>query len=134
MTTTVRYDERANLEELLRTQPGLDCMDSILFDELLNNLLEAGIKYPPLRPGQTCYYLAQQEEPNEDGIKELFVAASEVKQLTFNDFGDWLLLTDTALVPFGDYGVDIFGSQALAQTICDKRNALINPDATEEGL
>jgi hypothetical protein len=56
------------------------------------------------------------------------IASGAVKQISWNDFGFWALLDDMSLQDLSAWGEDLFGSYALAQLHCDKRNASLCPE------
>jgi hypothetical protein len=129
--TITTYSEYEQLEDLLRQSPGTDCLESIVMDELIITLKDNGVKYPPFQPGQTCYYLYQNKVETVDGetYYEWSVESSIVKQISFNEFGTWVVLTDINVLDAATWGSDIFSSYAMAQLMCDKKNSRLNPDA-----
>lgn len=121
------YNEYGHLQDLLLCHEDLDCMEKEKFDRLIDLLKNNGVRYPPFHIGYKCYYL--EKIPVSDSPNEYMwtVESAEVKQITYNEFGDWLLLGDFSLHNMLDYNRDIFTSYAMALTHCDKRNAELNP-------
>jgi hypothetical protein len=124
------YNEQEMLADLLMNSPcgQLSAED---FHSTISTLLDNGTKYPPFKPGSTCYYLDKQETNTEvDDTTESFwtVESAKVQQVSFNDFGDWLLLADFALHDVNSFGYDIFATYAEAQLECDKRNSKLAPE------
>lgn len=129
MSIDIIYDEYEQLRDLLLMSPGTDCLDSIVMDELIETLKNNGVKYPPFQSGQTCYYICR-EDPSPEDPEPLFkVESSIVKQLTFNEFGTWVVLLDFNIENCYTYGRDIFNTYAMAQLHCDKLNARLNPQS-----
>ena len=127
--TITTYGEYECLRDLLQMSPGTDCLDSIVMDELIETLKNNGIKYPPFQPGQTCYYIYKNEIKTDDELYyEWSVESSTVKQVSFNEFGTWTVLTDMNVLDNATWGSEIFSSYAMAKLMCDKKNSRLNPD------
>ena len=124
-----QYNEYEQLEDLLRMCPGTDCLDSIIMDELIATLKNNGVKYPPFKPGQDIYYLLRNDPTPEDPEPLWYVEQDKVKQISFNEFGDWIVTTNQFIENYNTWGCDIFGTYAMAKLHCDKRNARLTPEA-----
>lgn len=122
------YNEYEQLEDLLRQSPGTDCLESIVMDELVQTLKNNGVKYPPFKPGQDIYYLLKNDPTPENPEPLWYVEHDTVKQISFNEFGDWVVTNSQFIESCSTWGHDIFSSYALAQLHCDKRNAQLNPE------
>ena len=124
-----QYNEYEQLEDLLRMCPGTDCLDSIIMDELNATLKNNGVKYPPFKPGQDIYYLLRNDPTSEDPEPLWYIEQDVIKQISFNEFGDWIVTTNQFIESCNTWGYDIFGTYAMAKLHCDKRNARLTPEA-----
>lgn len=127
-TKITNYNEEEQLSDLLQMCQGIDTMDSVLFDQALKTLIDNGVKYPPFKPGQTCYYLYKKDLEESPTEYMWEIASAQIRQISWNDFGFWALLEDMSLQDLSTWGEDIFSSYALAQLHCERRNSLINPE------
>ena len=130
MSDTIKqYNEYEQLEDLLRMCPGTDCLDSIIMDELIETLKNNGVKYPPFKPGQDIYYLLRNDPTPEDPEPLWYIEQDVIKQISFNEFGDWIVTNNQFIESCNTWGYDIFGTYAIAKLHCDKRNARLAPEA-----
>ena len=72
------------------------CTINLIADHLLAN----GVIVPPCKVGDKVYFIDSCKTAEDFG-KE-YVSWSEVLQLTFNCFGEWVLLTDKRLLDMGE--------------------------------
>ena len=82
-------------------------------DYLADYLLEHGVIVPPCKAGDTVYYIEMCRIAEDWG--KLYISWGEVKQLSFNKHGKWLVLIDNALFDWREIGTVAFLTREEAE-------------------
>ena len=88
-------------------------------DYLADLLLEHGVIVPPCKVGDKVHYIEMCRTAEDWG--KLYISWEEVKQLSFNKHGRWLVLTDNALFDWREIGTVAFLTREEAERALKER-------------
>lgn len=86
---------------------------------LADYLLEHGVIVPPCKVGDKVYYIEMCRTAEDWG--KLYISWGEVKQLSFNKHGKWLVLIDNALFDWREIGTVAFFTREEAEQALKER-------------
>ena len=88
-------------------------------DYLADYLLEHGVIVPPCKVGDKVYYIEMCRTAEDWG--KLYISWGEVKQLSFNKRGKWLILIDNAFFDCREIGTVAFLTREEAEKALKER-------------
>ena len=89
-------------------------------DYLADYLIEHGVIVPPCKVGDKVYYIEMCRTAEDWG--KLYISWEEVKQLSFNKHGRWLVLIDNALFDWSEIGTVAFLTREEAERALKERD------------
>ena len=113
--------DRERLTALLMVGAG-DCLGkggALNCTKLADYLLEHGVTVPPCKVGDKVYYIEMCRTAEDWG--KLYISWEEVKQLSFNKHGRWLVLIDNALFDWREIGTVAFLTREEAERALKER-------------
>ena len=111
--------DRERLIDLMIEAKRTDPETGSFTDYLADYLLEHGVIVLPCKVGDRVHYIETCRTAEDWG--KLYISWEEVKQLSFNKHGRWLVLTDNALFDWREIGTVAFLTSEEAERALKER-------------